>query len=314
MARRRSVVRRAGAGRRASAGVLLGVLLLVGAAALIRLALRRHAGRPGRPAGRRRQRRRRRPRRHRSRARRRKSPPAPHTACGPPPSASSSSNAKTATCGRGGNWPSVWPNATRYEALLRMPDDAFGERRRHRNSVAAQLVLDSGGPFTRWSPTRRRSRRARLLIAVNENGLVGRVVSVAPFGAGADAGRLQLAHPGDGRGLARARGAGRAGDAPARTDHPPTSCRRARMDFIVGAQICAKRARHHLRRRRPVSARHSRRRRAAQNDGSWRVALAVAERPIDFVRIIPYVGVETPEDDPVPSEGPPLAASSSVSP
>src|SRR5690349_12037709 len=37
----------------------------------------------------------------------------------------------------------------RYEALLRMPADSFGEGADVENSIAAQLVLDSGGPFTR---------------------------------------------------------------------------------------------------------------------------------------------------------------------
>jgi rod shape-determining protein MreC len=47
-------------------------------------------------------------------------------------------------------------------------------------------------------------------------------------------------------------------------------------------------------------------------DGQWRVALAASQRPIDFVRLIPFVGVEAPEDEPVTDEGPPLTAESSV--
>jgi rod shape-determining protein MreC len=50
-----------------------------------------------------------------------------------------------------------------------------------------------------------------------------------------------------------------------------------------------------------------------QGDGSWRVALAAAQQPIDFVRLIPFVGVAAPEENPAPGdEGPPLNATSSV--
>jgi rod shape-determining protein MreC len=48
------------------------------------------------------------------------------------------------------------------------------------------------------------------------------------------------------------------------------------------------------------------------SDGVWRVALAATRGPVDFVRIIPYVGVERPEDAPVAEAGPPPEARSSV--
>jgi rod shape-determining protein MreC len=47
-------------------------------------------------------------------------------------------------------------------------------------------------------------------------------------------------------------------------------------------------------------------------DGQWRVTLAAAQRPIDFVRLIPFVGVEAPESTAVEDAGPPLSAVSSV--
>ena len=46
--------------------------------------------------------------------------------------------------------------------------------------------------------------------------------------------------------------------------------------------------------------------------GEWRVALSAAQQPIDFVRLIPFVGVAAPEADGLQSEGPPLAANSYV--
>jgi rod shape-determining protein MreC len=85
-----------------------------------------------------------------------------------------------------------------------------------------------------------------------------------------------------------------------------------RLDFIVGAQSLREGERVVTSgdgglypRGIPVGvARQS-------GDGQWRVALAASQRPIDFVRIIPYVAPERPEDAPVTDEGPPLAASSS---
>jgi rod shape-determining protein MreC len=50
----------------------------------------------------------------------------------------------------------------------------------------------------------------------------------------------------------------------------------------------------------------------ASGDGQWRVALAASQRPIDFVRILPFVGIERPEETQVPDEGPPLTTTSSV--
>jgi hypothetical protein len=43
------------------------------------------------------------------------------------------------------------------------------------------------------------------------------------------------------------------------------------------------------------------------------VALSTARLPIDFVRLIPYVGPELPENAPAADQGPPLASASSVS-
>ncbi|GIK50397.1 MAG: cell shape-determining protein MreC [Alphaproteobacteria bacterium] len=205
----------------------------------------------------------------------------------------------------------------RYEALLRMPDDAFGEGADIENSIAAQLVLDSGGPFTRTLVANAGADHGVRVgyIAVNENGLVGRVVSVGRRSARVlmlDDYNSRIPVMGEASRV-RAVLAGQATRPPELITHP-YQLQAPRMDFIVGAQNLREGERvitsgdgGLFPRGIPVGV--ARR----QNDGSWRVALAVAERPIDFVRIIPYVGVETPEDDPVPSEGPPLAASSSVS-
>lgn len=317
MARRRSVVRRAGAGRRASAGVLLGVLLLVGAVALIiwRFGVT-PAGQVAQQVG--------------------------------DDSAAAAGRVATGPARAGENllqrltrmWTATerieqlerenrdlraWRELAerlaernaRYEALLRMPDDAFGEGADIENSIAAQLVLDSGGPFTRTLVANAGADHGVRVgyIAVNENGLVGRVVSVGRRSARVlmlDDYNSRIPVMGEASRV-RAVLAGQATRPPELITHP-YQLQAPRMDFIVGAQNLREGERvitsgdgGLFPRGIPVGV--ARR----QNDGSWRVALAVAERPIDFVRIIPYVGVETPEDDPVPSEGPPLAASSSVS-
>jgi rod shape-determining protein MreC len=48
-------------------------------------------------------------------------------------------------------------------------------------------------------------------------------------------------------------------------------------------------------------------------DGQWRVALAAAQQPIDFVRILPYIGIAQPEDTaPESAPPPPNTGGSSV--
>jgi len=316
VARRRSGVRRAGAGRRVPAGVLLAIVLVIGAVALIvaRTSLGpssdavMQAGDDGAAA-------------------------AGRVATGP-------ARASEGFFSRlGGMWGATdrieeleqenrelqaWRELAerlaernaRYEALLRMPADSFGEGADIENSIAAQLVLDSGGPFTRTLVANAGADHGvrNGYIAVNENGLIGRVVSV-----GRRASRVLMLDDYNSRipvmgeaSRVRAVLAGQATRPPELTTHP-YQVQAPRMDFIVGAQSLREGERIITSgdgglypRGIPVGV--ARR----QNDGSWRVALAAAQRPIDFVRIIPYVGVVSPEDEPVESEGPPLASSSSV--
>ena len=149
MARRRSSVRRAGAARRITPGVLIAIVLVAGAAILVAT-----------QAGRR----------------------------GPVQAAMQTGDDSAAVAGRAATGPlrsgesffdrigAMWDESARlqaletenrdlrswrelaerlaernarYEALLRMPRDAFGEGADVDRSIAAQLVLDSGGPFMR---------------------------------------------------------------------------------------------------------------------------------------------------------------------
>jgi rod shape-determining protein MreC len=204
----------------------------------------------------------------------------------------------------------------RYEALLRMPDDAFGEGVDIDRAIAAQLVLDSGGPFVRTLLANAGADHGVRVgyIAVNENGLVGRVVSVGRRSARVlmlDDYNSRIPVMGEASRV-RAVLAGQATRRPELILHP-YQLQAPRLDFIVGANSLREGERVITSgdgglypRGLPVGA--ARR----ESDGQWRVALAAAQQPIDFVRLIPFVGVEAPEAGPVEDGGPPLAATSSV--
>jgi rod shape-determining protein MreC len=191
----------------------------------------------------------------------------------------------------------------RYEALLRMPADAFGEGADIENAIAAQLVLDSGGPFTRTLVANAGADHGVGVgfIAVNENGLVGRVVSV-----GRRSSRVLMLDDYNSRipvmgeaSRVRAVLAGQATQAPDLLTQP-FEVQSPRLDFIVGAQSLREGERVITSgdgglypRGLPVGV--ARR----ERDGQWRVALAASARPIDFVRLLPYVGAPRPEAAPV---------------
>jgi rod shape-determining protein MreC len=204
----------------------------------------------------------------------------------------------------------------RYEALLRMPEDRFGEGADIEHAIAAQLVLDSGGPFMRTLLANAGDAHGVKVgyIAVNENGLVGRVVSV-----GQRSSRVLMLDDYNSRipvmGEASRVRAVLAGQATRRPELSlyPYQLQAPRMDYIVGAQALREGERVITSgdgglypRGLPVGvARHER-------DGSWRVALAASQRPIDFVRLIPFVAVAPPEATAPRDETPPLGSASSV--
>ncbi len=204
----------------------------------------------------------------------------------------------------------------RYEALLRMPAEAFGEGGNADKSIAAQLVLDSGGPFTRTLVANAGADHGVQLgfVAVNENGLIGRVVSV-----GRRSSRVLMLDDYNSRipvlgesSRVRAVLAGQA-TRPPELLTGPFQMQAPRLDFVVGAQNLREGERvltsgdgGLFPRGIPVGvARHSR-------DGQWRVALSAAQRPIDFVRLIPFVGVEAPEQTQSAAQTLPPTASSSA--
>jgi len=204
----------------------------------------------------------------------------------------------------------------RYEALLRMPPDTFGEGADIENSIAAQLVLDSGGPFMRTLVANAGELHGVKVgyIAVNENGLVGRVVSV-----GQHSSRVLMLDDYNSRipvmgesSRVRAVLAGQATRRPELSLYP-YQLQAPRMDFIVGAQSLREGERVITSGDgglypRGISVGVAQR----ERDGTWRVSLAASQQPIDFVRIIPFIPVDPPEDTADPNATPPLGSSSSV--
>jgi rod shape-determining protein MreC len=204
----------------------------------------------------------------------------------------------------------------RYEALLRMPADSFGEGADIDHSIAAQLVLDSGGPFTRTLVANAGADHGVRVgyIAVNENGLIGRVVSVGHRSA-----RVLMVDDYNSRipvmgeaSRVRAVLAGQANSPPDLYTRP-FEMQSPRLDFIVGAQALREGERiitsgdgGLFPRGIPVGVAHH------EGDGAWRVALAASQRPNDFVRIVPVVGGDLPETTATPNQGPPLGPTSSV--
>lgn len=316
MARRRSSTRRSGAGRRIPAGVLLGVVLVIGAVVLLGTQMGRtpqtevamQTGDDGAAA-------------------------AGRVATGP------------ARAGQGfferlfGGWNSAarieeleaenrelqaWRDLSerlaernrRYEALLRMPPDTFGEGADIENTIAAQLVLDSGGPFMRTLVANAGMLHGVKVgyIAVNENGLVGRVVSV-----GQHSSRVLMLDDYNSRipvmgesSRVRAVLAGQATRRPELSLYP-YQLQAPRMDFIVGAQSLREGERVITSGDgglypRGISVGVARR----EGDGSWHVSLAASQQPIDFVRLIPFVPIDAPEETADPNATPPLGSSSSV--
>ncbi len=204
----------------------------------------------------------------------------------------------------------------RYEALLRMPPDSFGEGADLENSIAAQLVLDSGGPFMRTLVANAGALHGVKVgyIAVNENGLVGRVVSV-----GQHSSRVLMLDDYNSRipvmGEASRVRAVLAGQATRRPELSlyPYQLQAPNMDFIVGAQALREGERVITSGDgglypRGLQVGVARR----EGDGAWRVALAAAQQPIDFVRIIPFVPIDPPETTADPNATPPLGSTSSV--
>lgn len=197
----------------------------------------------------------------------------------------------------------------RYEALLRMPPDSYGLGAQGAGAVSARLILDAGGPFKRTLLANAGADHGvrKGFIAVNEHGLVGRVVTL-----GKRSSRVLLLDDFNSRvpvmGLqsrVRAMLSGDASTTPKlatgaleltepRMDHqsPPNGLRQGERIVTSGDGGVFPRG-------IPVGVAERGR------DGVWRVKLAAASAMIDYVRLTPFAPVEAPELAPVDDLGPP---------
>ena len=200
----------------------------------------------------------------------------------------------------------------RYEALLKMPSEALGQGEDIEGAVSARLILDAGGPFKRTLLANAGADHGVKLgyVAVNENGLLGRVVAV-----GRRSSRILLVDDYNSRlpvmgesSRARALLVGRAGQAPrlenGLTLEPPE------MQFIVGAGGLRQGERIVTSGDGGIYPRGVLVGWAEKSGNSWLVKLGAARQAIDFVRLVPFIAPEEPEAAPVkqtPLPAPPEA-------
>ena len=204
----------------------------------------------------------------------------------------------------------------RYETLLKMPPEMYGVGTHIEDTVSARLILDAGGPFKRTMLANAGADVGvkRGFIAINENGLVGRVV-----GLGKRSSRVLLLDDFNSRipvmGLqsrVRAMLSGDASTTP-KLETGQVELVQPRLDFQVpanalreGERIVTSGDGGAVPRGLVVGVA------TRASDGVWRVKLAAASAPIDYVRLIPYAPVGGPEDAAVADPGPPLPGLNAV--
>lgn len=204
----------------------------------------------------------------------------------------------------------------RYEALLKMPPEAFGVGAQRDRTISARLILDAGGPFKRTLLANAGADHGveRGYIALNENGLIGRVVAV-----GRRSSRVLILDDFNSKipvmGLQSRARAMLSGDASA-APHLDTG----------SAEISTPRLEYQA----PAGALREGERIVTSGDGGvfprgllvgtatrdsqglWRVKLSVSEHPIDYVRLMPFAPIVAPEGAIVPDAGPPVPIASGV--
>lgn len=198
----------------------------------------------------------------------------------------------------------------RYEALLKMPTESFGAGAQPDRAISARLILDAGGPFKRTLLANAGADHgvSRGFIALNENGLIGRVVAV-----GKRSSRVLMLDDFNSKipvmGLqsrARAVLSGDASSAP-RIDTGSAEVGSPRLEYQApsgalreGERIVTSGDGGVFPRGLLVGAA------TRDGDGVWRVKLAVSSQPIDYVRLMPFAPVTAPEASLVNDPGPPM--------
>jgi rod shape-determining protein MreC len=196
----------------------------------------------------------------------------------------------------------------RYETLLRMPRDGMAAALQPGEGVTARLVLDVGGPFRRTLLANAGADHGVRTgyVASNENGLVGRVVSV-----GRRSSRILLLDDYNSRipvmgqtSRVRAILVGEPGGSPQMEGLVRLSS--PKMQNIVG--LTAPREGELIVTSGDgglfpggIPVGHA----MSGRNGVWRVRLGVSAAPVDFVRLTPFTAVSPPEAAPANDGGPP---------
>lgn len=206
----------------------------------------------------------------------------------------------------------------RYEDLLKMPREAFGVGALADRTISARLILDAGGPFKRTLLANAGADHGveRGYIALNEHGLIGRVVAV-----GRRSSRVLILDDFNSKipvmGLQSRARAVLAGDASAapRMDAGFATIAAPRLEYQAPAGVLREGERivtsgdgGVFPRGLLVGFAHR------GEDGVWRARLATSAHPIDYVRLMPFAPVVAPEAELVNDPGPPTPAVASSAP
>ena len=180
----------------------------------------------------------------------------------------------------------------RYEELLDLVGEPIPA------GVSARVVTETNGPFaeTRLANAGALHGVSHGDVAINTQGVIGRVIRV-----GNRSSRILLVTDFNSRvpvmgeisGVRAILSGGRGDQIAALIDNPE------RAPFLAGENIVTSGEGNAFPRGLRVG-------RAVESNGEWVAQLALAEGPVNFVRLMPVEMIQTPEEDPVPApEGPP---------
>jgi len=176
----------------------------------------------------------------------------------------------------------------RYEELLNLVGEPIP------NGVSARIVTETGGPFaeTRLANAGALQGVEIGFVAVNTRGVIGRVIRI-----GNRSSRILLVSDFNSRvpvmgeisGVRAILAGGRGSEFGRLIDNPETA------DFLPGEALVTSGEGNAFPRGLRVG-------RAAREGDQWLAQLALGEAPVDFVRLLPTMTIEAPEDDPVPAD------------
>jgi rod shape-determining protein MreC len=187
----------------------------------------------------------------------------------------------------------------RYEKLLSIPAEELGQGRGEDSAVSARLVLDPGGPYKRTLLANAGSDHGVKVgyVAINENGLIGRVISVGRRSA-----RVLLLDDYTSRvpvmgeaSRARAMLIGQAGQKP-RLDLGPLRLDDPRLQYVVGANGFRRGERLVTSGDGGIYPRGVGVGIVTQDGAGWAAELGAARAPIDYIRLIPPYEPDAPPD------------------